>query len=102
MGIAPSGHAGELDSIFDDVMDFAICKGLRLSRPQIGNSRIEIQANLSLPAAVDSMATRTLAQKVFPALLFGIGGLLEWILFVSFGCWDGEISHPPSETGFQW
>src|SRR5215475_13930003 len=100
MGVAPSGHAGELDSIFDDVVEFAVSKGLALGRPQIWNPRIEIQANLSLSAAVDSMTSRTLAQEIVPPLLCRIRCPFERILLLSFGCRDGKVSHPPSESGF--
>jgi len=89
VGITPSGHAGELDSIFDDVVNLAVGEGLSLGGPKIGDSRIQIQAHLSLPAAVYSMTIRTLTQKVFSALVCGIGSLLEWILLASLGFRDG-------------
>ena len=70
-------YCGQCHAVFDRPLRFpcpwtslvsVVSKGLGLSRPQIRNSQIETQTNVSLPATVDSMTTRTLAQKVFAAL----------------------------------
>src|ERR1700688_23666 len=72
MRIAPGRHAGELHTVFDDVVNLAITEILGCRRAQIGHSGIEIQPHLCLAATVDSMTCRAPNKKGFPRLLESI------------------------------
>src|SRR5271165_3734328 len=82
MRIAPGRHAGELNSVFDDVVQLAIGQSLRGRGAQIRNSRIKMTAYRRGAAAVDSVTARALSQEEFTALVDGIWIGLERILLV--------------------
>ena len=100
MWIAPGGYAGELDSIFNDVVYFSVGERLRLIGTQIWNLWVKIQTDLSLPTAVDSMTTRTLSEKGFSPLVYCFRCRLDWTLMVSFDRRNCEVSHPPGQRRF--
>ena len=48
-------HAGELDSVFDDVMQVAVGEVLRGGVAKVGNARVEVRANGRASAAVGAV-----------------------------------------------
>src|SRR5271168_676437 len=69
MRITPGGHSRQLDAIFDDVMNRAVRKVLRLCRTEIGRTRIEGLAHRRETAAVVSVASLATSQKSVAAIL---------------------------------
>jgi hypothetical protein len=68
-----------LDSIFDNVVHFAISEILRCTRAQIRNPGVHPQADLRISASIDSVTARAAGQELFSPLLQGVRGRFEWI-----------------------
>src|ERR1700722_3881503 len=97
MGIAPGGHARELHTVLDDVVDLAVTEMLGCEGAQIGHSGIEIQAHFCPAAPVDSMTCRALDKKGFPALLEGIRSRRYWVFLIPLASGNGKRSHGPRQ-----
>src|ERR1700680_57958 len=99
MRIAPGGHAGELHTVLDDVVNLAIAEILGCGSAQVGHSRIEIQPHLRLPAAIDSMTNRAMGKKPFSALLQSIRSRRNRVFLVPFASGNGKTSHGSGQDG---
>ena len=69
MRVMPCGHSRQLDAIFDDVVNRAVRKILRLRRAEIGHTRIERLAHWRKAAAVVSVASLATSHKSVAAVL---------------------------------
>jgi len=67
MRIAPRGHASELDSVFDNEVEFGGGEVLRLRLAQV-EPWDKDSDQLGSPATVHSMTNGALVQEEFPAL----------------------------------
>jgi len=70
----PGGHAGELDTVFDDVVKIAVGEVLGGGVAEVGNAGVEIRADGRAPAAVGAMTDGAAGEEGVASLLEGSGG----------------------------
>jgi hypothetical protein len=81
-----------LNSIFDNVVHFAISEILRCTRAQIRNPGVHPQADLRISTSIDSVTTRAAGQELFSPLLQGVRGQFEWIPGNAVAPGNGQVS----------
>jgi len=81
---APRRHSGQPNAIVDDVVDLSVGQILRLWQAHVRCFRIEILADLCLPAAIVAVAGGAMIGEVGACLAENFGARCEGILRVTF------------------
>lgn len=101
MGLGPAGHACERDAAADDVAELAVGKILRLRRAQVGNSRVEIAADVGLAGAVRGVADGAAVDVTFARVFQNLWRGLPGVRLKARLSRDGEIARGSSNDSFE-
>src|SRR5580704_1359924 len=96
MRTPPCRHSRQLNSIFNDVVEFTIREILGLRREQIRYSWVKAPPHLRPPSSVDAVTNGASRHEMFASLRQGLRFDHQWILLVAFTTGNREIPHPPS------
>src|SRR5580704_1181197 len=101
MGTYHRRHTGELNPIFNDVVNLAICEVLRGGEVKIRYAGVLIRADRSSSPGIDSMAGSAARQEVLAALLDSQGIARLRILLTSLPPRNCEIAYRSGGDSFK-
>lgn len=97
----PGRHAGELDAVFDDVVELAVGQALGGRGAQVRHARIEMAAEGSGAASVCSMARRAASEEKVARGLEIFGRRFKRGVGRALSVRNRKVANGPSDGGFE-
>jgi hypothetical protein len=98
MQVAPSGHSGEGDTVFDDVMKLAVTEVLRLCRVQVWHTRIKGLSRRRRTATVAPMTIRASREEILAAIIQILRCYLQWVFTTALFTGNRKIAQGPCDA----